>query len=151
QRVRAPRRPHRHTAGHGAFHLAHPGVRWGEPVPHPLSHSLFVVPPEPLEIRPQHHGPQLGHRLDVRHRSRPKLLVHHDRDVIAPVPADPGPSYYANRTIDRFADGPMARSGTQRSAALERSKPRSRIPRSTWAFALRAGDGNRTRAVSLGS
>jgi hypothetical protein len=30
------------------------------------------------------------------------------------------------------------------------TRPRSRITSLTWAFALRAGDGNRTRALSLG-
>lgn len=33
QPVRVLRRPQRHTAGHGAIHLDHPGVRWGEPGP----------------------------------------------------------------------------------------------------------------------
>jgi hypothetical protein len=36
-------------------------VRVAQPLPHPV----LVVPAEPLQVRPQHRGPQFGHRLDI--------------------------------------------------------------------------------------
>jgi hypothetical protein len=60
----------------------------------------------------------------------------------------------ADHTVSFFGDGYMflpVRSVIARkiSKCLQRSRPRPEIPPLTWAF-TRAGDGNRTRTISLG-
>ncbi|GAA0952770.1 hypothetical protein GCM10009560_74840 [Nonomuraea longicatena] len=76
-----------------------------------------------------------------------KHLVGHER---ARDDDEDGPPWGArSRGMITRANGTLMARGDQR--VNTRSKPRLRVHRTTWAFARRAGDGNRTRAVSLGS